>query len=205
MRARSQDVIRTSLAHQKQDNWIETMPKPLIYLLSAGLLALGPASLQAVEVGSPDVEIAEASLQFEAPEDLGETDSPSLDSVPASGAEFLRRAGQGEVGVASFYSMEFAGRRTASGHPFDPLGMTAAHKTLPLGTEIRITNLRNGRSVTATVNDRGPYVQGRIVDVSLALARQLDFVRAGMAQVKVEVLNWGPIRQLRSKLSKGRR
>jgi rare lipoprotein A len=106
----------------------------------------------------------------------------------------LRRV---EEGLASFYGQRFAGRRTASGLPFDPAAATAAHKSLPFGTSVRITNLENGRSVTATINDRGPHVGGRIVDVSHALARQLGFVRAGMARVQVEVLGWGPIRRLR--------
>ncbi|MEI7970158.1 MAG: septal ring lytic transglycosylase RlpA family protein [Betaproteobacteria bacterium] len=118
----------------------------------------------------------------------------ALDSVPGSGRELMQR---GEVGFASFYSHEFKGRPTASGHRFDPLAPTAAHKTLPLGTAVRITNLENGRSATATINDRGPYVQGRVVDVSLALARQLGFVQAGMARVKVEIMGWEPVRRLR--------
>jgi rare lipoprotein A len=102
-----------------------------------------------------------------------------------------------EEGFASFYGKSFQGRRTASGLPFDPGAATAAHKSLPFGTSVRITNLENGRSVTATINDRGPYVGGRIVDVSQALARQLGFVRAGMARVQVEILGWGPVRRLR--------
>ena len=102
-----------------------------------------------------------------------------------------------EEGLASFYGKRFEGRRTASGLPFDPAAATAAHRSLPFGTSVRITNLENGRSVTATINDRGPYAGGRVVDVSHALARQLGFVRAGMARVQVEVLGWGPIRRLR--------
>ena len=181
------------------------MSKSLFSWLPAVFLSFWMGSAQADEVGTPGNEGAPSVLEAAAVESEAAAGNDALDDVPSSGAEFLHRAARGEVGVASFYSSEFAGRRTASGHPFDPLGMTAAHKTLPLGTEIRITNLRNGRSVTATVNDRGPYVQGRIVDVSLALARQLDFVRSGMAQVKVEVLSWGPIQKLRSSFSKTRR
>lgn len=180
------------------------MPKPLFSLLPALLLSLWAVSGHTNEVDLTDVEAAPSVLEAAEDEVKSASEDPSLEDVPASGAEFLRRAARGEVGVASFYSTEFKGRKTASGHPFDPLGMTAAHKTLPLGTEVRITNLRNGRSVTATINDRGPYVQGRIVDVSYALARQLDFVRSGMAQVKIEVLSWGPIRKLRSTFSKHR-
>lgn len=180
------------------------MSRTLHSLLSALFLSLWALAGHANEIDLADAEGAPSVLEAAETDDQAASEHPSLGDVPASGAEFLRRAARGEVGVASFYSTEFKGRRTASGHPFDPLGMTAAHKTLPLGTEVRITNLRNGRSVTATINDRGPYVQGRIVDVSYALARQLDFVRSGMAQVKVEVLSWGPIQKLRSTLSKRR-
>lgn len=121
---------------------------------------------------------------------LRDVDRQALDDVPSSGAELLRR---GEIGVASYYAHEFAGRRTASGLVFDPGAMTAAHRYLPLGSEVRVTNLDNGRTATALITDRGPYAQGRILDASLALARKLGFVRAGTARVKVEVLSWRPI------------
>lgn len=120
---------------------------------------------------------------------------PSLDAVPNSGPETLRK---GQVGVASYYGREFQGRKTASGHVFDPEAMTAAHRHLPLGTQVRITNLANGRSHDATINDRGPFVHGRIIDVSRGLAERLGFLRAGIAKVKVEVLGWEPIRSLRA-------
>ena len=96
-----------------------------------------------------------------------------------------------EEGLASYYGARFQGRRTASGQPFDPRLPTAAHPRLPLGTRVRITNLDNGRSTTAVVNDRGPYSAGRIVDVSLAVAHRLRFVRAGVARVRLEALSGG--------------
>lgn len=120
---------------------------------------------------------------------------PPLDAVPSSGRELLR---QGQVGVASYYGREFQGRKTASGHVFDPEAMTAAHRHLPLGTQVRITNLANGLSYEAIINDRGPFVHGRIIDVSRGLAERLGFVRAGIAKVRVEVLGWEPIKSLRA-------
>ena len=93
-----------------------------------------------------------------------------------------------EEGYASYYGAEFAGRRTASGETFDPEGLTAAHRDLPFGTKIRVTNLDNGRSVVVRVNDRGPYVAGRIVDLSSAAARELGMLRSGLARVHLEVL-----------------
>jgi rare lipoprotein A len=88
-------------------------------------------------------------------------------------------------GVASFYT---EGTKTASGEKFDTLEMTAAHPTLPFGTRLRVTNVASGRSVTVRVNDRGPYVQGRVVDVSYSAADALGMVGKGVAKVKLDVV-----------------
>ncbi len=89
------------------------------------------------------------------------------------------------VGLASFYD---EGTRTASGEKFDPRELTAAHPTLPFGTRLRITNVTNGRSVIVRVNDRGPFIAGRVVDVSRSAAETLDMVGRGTARVKVDVV-----------------
>lgn len=89
-------------------------------------------------------------------------------------------------GRASYYGKEFAGRATASGEPFDPDDLTAAHRTLPFGTRVRVTNLANGRSVVVRINDRGPYAAGRIIDVSRAAAERLGMVRRGVVYVRIE-------------------
>ena len=88
-------------------------------------------------------------------------------------------------GVASYYT---EGTKTASGEKFDTLEMTAAHPTLPFGTRLRVTNVASGRSVTVRVNDRGPYVQGRVVDVSYSAADALGMVGKGVAKVKLDVV-----------------
>ena len=90
-------------------------------------------------------------------------------------------------GVASYYGESLRGSRTASGERFDPDGFTAAHRSLAFGTCLRVENARNGRSVQVRVNDRGPFVEGRILDVSAAAARALDFVRQGVTRVRVFV------------------
>jgi rare lipoprotein A len=90
--------------------------------------------------------------------------------------------------MASWYGQEFSGRRTASGMPFDPRGMTAAHKTLPLGTLIRVTNPRTGASVLVTVTDRGPFIGRRELDLSKAAAREVGILTRGVASVLLEVL-----------------
>jgi rare lipoprotein A len=88
-------------------------------------------------------------------------------------------------GVASFYA---EGSRTASGEKFDPNELTAAHPTLPFGTRLRVTNVSNGRSVIVRVNDRGPFVHGRVVDVSYSAAESLKMIGSGTAKVKVNVV-----------------
>jgi rare lipoprotein A len=93
--------------------------------------------------------------------------------------------GQGE---ASYYGAELAGNRTASGERFNPAALTAAHRSLPLGTKLRVTNMANGMSVIVRVNDRGPFVGSRIIDVSLGAARQIGMVRTGKARVRLEIL-----------------
>src|SRR3546814_235567 len=94
-----------------------------------------------------------------------------------------------EEGTASWYGKWHHGRRTASGERFDMNDLTAAHRRLPFGSKIRVTNLRNGRSVVLTVNDRGPFVRGRFLDVSYRAAKALNFVQAGLAPVRVQTVN----------------
>jgi rare lipoprotein A len=96
-----------------------------------------------------------------------------------------------EEGLASFYSTEFHGRRTSNGESFDKDGMTAAHRSFPFNTVLRVTNLKNGMKVDVRVNDRGPVKPERIIDLTFAAAKEIDMVRDGLARVRVEVLEWG--------------
>ena len=93
-----------------------------------------------------------------------------------------------QKGLASVYSDHLNGKKTASGERYDSSGLTAAHRTLPLGAEIRVTNLDNGRSVRVRVNDRGPHAQGRIVDLSSGAAAALG-IRTGVARVRLEIVS----------------
>lgn len=96
--------------------------------------------------------------------------------------------GYREQGMASWYGKPFHGRRTSSGAIFDMYELTAAHKTLPLPSLVRVTNLDSGRSIIVTVNDRGPFVKDRIIDLSFAAAEQLDIVKSGTGRVEVEAV-----------------
>jgi rare lipoprotein A len=96
-----------------------------------------------------------------------------------------------QVGTASWYGEYFDGKPTASGEDYDMYDMTAAHPTLPLGSYVRVTNLRNGRAVIVKVNDRGPIVQGRIIDLSYGAARVLKFEQRGIQKVRLDVVKRG--------------
>lgn len=100
--------------------------------------------------------------------------------------------GYREQGVASWYGGEFHGKRTSSGTVYDMHDFTAAHRTLPLPTLVRVTNLDNGRSVLVTVDDRGPFVKNRLIDLSFAAAKELDIVRTGTGRVEVEAVRTRP-------------
>jgi rare lipoprotein A len=92
------------------------------------------------------------------------------------------------VGLASYYAAKFHGRRTASGEKFNSKMLTAAHLTLPFGTQLKVTNLQNMKSVIVRVNDRGPHIRGRIVDLSRAAAQVIGLTQTGTARVVLEVL-----------------
>ncbi|MFN8830637.1 MAG: septal ring lytic transglycosylase RlpA family protein [Labrys sp. (in: a-proteobacteria)] len=97
-------------------------------------------------------------------------------------------SGTAAVGMASYYGRELHGRRKANGELFDMNELTAAHRTWPFGTMVRVTNLSNGKSVVVRISDRGPFARGRVIDVSLAAAKELDFVRRGVTKVRIDKL-----------------
>jgi rare lipoprotein A (RlpA)-like double-psi beta-barrel protein len=95
-----------------------------------------------------------------------------------------------EVGTASWYGEQFDGNPTANGEIYDMYGLTAAHRTLPLGTKVKVTNLQNKLSLVLRVNDRGPYIPGRILDVSMGAAKRLGFRITGLALVEIRILSY---------------
>lgn len=94
-----------------------------------------------------------------------------------------------QKGVASYYHDSLHGRRTASGEIYNKRNLSAAHRYLPLGTKVRVTKLSNGKSIVVKINDRGPFVKGRIIDLSRRAARDLGMVNSGLARVRIEVLS----------------
>lgn len=106
-----------------------------------------------------------------------------------AGQPLNRNQNKIEKGKASYYAMNLKGNKTASGEVYDPFKLTAAHPSLPFGTKVRVTNLYNNASVIVRINDRGPHVKSRIIDLSYAAAEKLDMISAGIAEVAVEVVS----------------
>jgi rare lipoprotein A len=144
----------------------------------SGLMTSGPVQGNELAAGDRVESLTEVVAT------LDESIVRTIDPVAAE-EKVYQAIGQG---TASFYGSELAGNRTASGERFNPHGLTAAHRTLPLGTKLRVTNVANGRSVIVRVNDRGPFVGRRVIDVSLGAAREIQMVRSGTAQVRLELV-----------------
>lgn len=105
--------------------------------------------------------------------------------------ESIKNHPKTQIGIASYYGKKFHKKRTANGEIFNMYKVSAAHKSYPLGTKVRVTNLQNGKSLKLVINDRGPFVSGRIIDLSYKAARKLGFVNQGIVKVRIDVLRLG--------------
>jgi rare lipoprotein A len=115
-------------------------------------------------------------------------ESLSLDRAGSPPIAASTKTAAAETGIASYYADKYHGRTTANGEIFNMDKLTAAHRTLPFGTMVKVTHLGSQRSVTVRINDRGPFVAGRVIDLSRAAARELRMEKDGLAKVKVEIL-----------------
>jgi rare lipoprotein A len=154
----------------------------VVMLVIAGLMPAPVFADVSVKGNVP----GELSVQLEQeiapiPETVAAPEAVEQEVVPE---QEVRPAILGE-GMASYYGAELAGNRTASGERFNPNALTAAHRTLPLGTRLRVTNKANGKSVIVRVNDRGPFAKGRILDLSRAAAERISMVRSGTARISI--------------------
>jgi rare lipoprotein A len=157
-------------------------------------VVLGAASLAACAQSSIVTQKSELRASRQASQDQDRTTSSMMKRRVAAVRKHTRVASRRDAGavktashgVASFYT---EGTKTASGEKFNTLDMTAAHPTLPFGTKLRVTDVASGRSVTVRINDRGPYVQGRVVDVSYSAADALGMVGRGVTKVKLDVVD----------------
>lgn len=172
--------------------------------VSQGQENIGQPGSQEVIIGSPAAQATEPSRYLTSRSGKEIPDLSPKRSGEATKTSFLSRlnpvhlferepklvpTGYVQTGIASWYGADFHGGGTASGERYDMESLTAAHRSLPFGTLLRVTNLHNGRNVIVRVNNRGPYVKNRIIDLSKAAARQLGMIGRGVAKVKVEVLS----------------
>lgn len=168
-----------------------------LLLVTAGVLLLGGCAVSepfGSGDGPPDrprdvSDVSEPVPRAEPRSRYGNPESYEVNGrryqVMESADDFVQR------GIASWYGKKFHGRRTSSGEPYNMYAMTAAHKRLPLPSYVRVRNLRNGRAVTVKVNDRGPFIDNRVIDLSYAAASRLDMLGEGTAPVEIRVLRPG--------------
>ena len=150
-------------------------------LAAAGLITM-PVRADTPKPFTPKLDVVSV---IDADRDVVATPEPKAVQPAPTPEPAYEAIGEGE---ASYYGHELAGNRTASGERFDPQALTAAHRTLPLGSKLRVTNKANGKSVIVRVNDRGPFAKRRVLDMSLAAAQKLSMLRAGKAMVRMELL-----------------
>ena len=158
-------------------------------LALAGAMGAGHAQ----EIAAPDAQQADPAFETAfAPFDIEQPVEPAIpdhavDITTIEPAE--PEATSLGTGVASYYGRRFHGRPTASGQPFDMHDYTAAHRSLPFGSHVRVTNTANGRSVVVRINDRGPFVRGRTIDLSRVAAEKIGIIAAGHGRVELELLD----------------
>ena len=172
-------------------------------MLALPAQASAPAAAPVIATSDPVVQPLPPQARFEASfarfDDLPDAPEPEgnvvdLDEIepPIEVEEAAPEATSGRslgAGVASYYGSRFHGRRTANGERFDMNAMTAAHKRLPFGSRVRVTNPRNGKSVVVRINDRGPFTRGRTIDLSKAAAQRIGIVSRGHGQVELELVD----------------
>ncbi|HCB12046.1 MAG TPA: septal ring lytic transglycosylase RlpA family lipoprotein, partial [Gammaproteobacteria bacterium] len=166
----------------------------LLFASLAGALAGCSSVPDQQRLARPSTDVT-YSADLTRSDPVPQAEPPSRSGNPDTYVVFGRRyrvketsEGHRETGIASWYGWDFHGRKTSSGPPFNMFELTAAHKSLPIPTYARVTNLENGRSIVVKVNDRGPFAGERIIDLSYAAAARLDMLNQGTAQVEVVAL-----------------
>ncbi|WP_340151512.1 septal ring lytic transglycosylase RlpA family protein [uncultured Sneathiella sp.] len=165
----------------------------LIVLITTALLLAGCSEVSLISYGAKKYRAAGKDTAAVGPNDVDRGDPKLGNPYQVDGIWYYPKVDNAydETGIASWYGEPFHGRRTANGAVYDMHKLTAAHKTLPLPTDVRVTNLENGRSIIVTVNDRGPFAHSRIIDLSYRSAQMLGIVQKGTAKVRVQVINGG--------------
>ena len=127
------------------------------------------------------------------------TSATSKKTLDPKSFKTMKRVPKVITGISSYYGTDFHGKLTANGEVYDMYGLTAAHKTLPLNTIVRVTNLSNNKSLILRINDRGPYIKGRILDCSYGAAKKLGFIAQGTTKVRIELIEVGDNKYMKHK------
>lgn len=164
--------------------------RPIEFAILAPLAIVAVALPTAAVPATPAEVEAAAATAFVAETEAGDHFRPAAIPAEAIAAPLEEAAGRTlGTGVASYYGKRFAGRPTASGERFNPGHLTAAHRTLPFGSKVRVTNPDNGKSVVVRINDRGPFTRGRTIDLSRAAAEEIGLIRRGHGPVELDLLD----------------
>ena len=155
----------------------------------SGLIGVAGIALSLILTGCATSRPASPTPQSEAKPETKPEAKPEPKPAPRPEAKPAPGPGEGQTGEASWYGEPHHGRPTASGEIYDMNQLTAAHRTLPLGTRVLVTNLKNGRAVEVRINDRGPSVEGRIIDLSFAAAKELGALPSGTIPVRIRVIS----------------
>ena len=139
--------------------------------------------------GSTIIPVSEKRFSNEVDGDTIKKDTLSIENEKMVDEIMERTATKISTGVVSWYGDKFHGRKTASGERYDKHELTAAHKSLPFGTKVKVTNIRNGKSVVVEINDRGPYAKSRVLDLSQAAFSEIGHTNTGVMQVEYEIMN----------------
>lgn len=166
---------------------------PLSIGLASVLMIVQPHYARATAADTPSEERGESSAPADHASPVKRGTAELLQAL--SPEKWKEKPQQKQQGLSSWYGKPFHGKKTASGEPFDMHAMTAAHRTLPLQTWVRVTNMANGKKVVARINDRGPRLRSRIIDVSHGAAKALGFAKKGLVRVEVEVLPLSEVMQ----------
>jgi rare lipoprotein A len=155
----------------------------------SGLIGVAAIALSLILTGCATSRPASPTPQSEAKPETKPEAKPETKPAPRPEAKPAPGPGEGQTGEASWHGEPHHGRPTASGEIYDMNQLTAAHRTLPLGTRVLVTNLKNGRAVEVRINDRGPSVEGRIIDLSFAAAKELGALPSGTIPVRIRVIS----------------
>ncbi len=183
-------VFMPTTVNAAQESWRQACSGPA-YVCGEQAAAVAPAKAKAIAKAKPAAQAPKAKKAYAASADAPKSKTKQKTASKAKASSGSGGGSAFQSGMASWYGGKFHGRKTANGETYNMNSLTAAHKTLPFGTRVRVTNTRSGASVDVRINDRGPFIAGRVIDLSRAAAGSIGLTNTGVAPVKVTILGKG--------------